>query len=47
VRPEDITSDNVVFSYNIANAKISYRGKGLVNTGQRPGILTRLINWIF
>jgi flagellar L-ring protein precursor FlgH len=47
VRPEDITSDNVVYSYNIANAKISYRGKGTVNTGQRPGILTRLINWIF
>jgi flagellar L-ring protein precursor FlgH len=47
VRPEDITTDNIVYSYNIADAKISYTGKGLVNTGQRPGILTRLINWIF
>jgi len=47
VRPEDITPDNVVYSFNIADAKISYQGKGKVNTGQRPGILTRIINWIF
>lgn len=47
VRPEDITPDNVIYSYNIADARILYRGKGTVNTGQRPGILTRIINWIF
>lgn len=47
VRPEDITPDNVVYSFSIADAKITYQGKGNVNTGQRPGILTRIINWIF
>ncbi len=47
VRPQDITVDNTVFSFNIADARIHYEGKGTVNSGQRPGILIRLINWIF
>ena len=46
VQPEYISSDNSVYSYQIANAKIVYKGKGTVSEGQRPGILTRLINWI-
>jgi len=47
VRPEDITSENVVYSYNIANAEIQYKGKGVTNTSSKPGWVTRLINWIF
>lgn len=47
VRPGDITADNVVFSYNIADAKIQYRGKGALSTTSRAGIFTRLLNWIF
>jgi flagellar L-ring protein precursor FlgH len=46
VRPQDVASDNSVFSYNIADAKITYKGKGAANTGRRPGLLTRIINWI-
>lgn len=47
VRPEDISGQNTVYSFNIADAEISYTGKGDVNSASRPGFLTRLINWIF
>lgn len=46
VRPADIGTGNSVYSYQIANAKITYKGKGSVSQGQRPGIITRIINWI-
>lgn len=47
VRPQDISSGNIVYSYNIADAKISYKGKGAIHQGQKPSFLFRLINWIF
>jgi len=47
IRPEDISTDNVVYSYNIADAQISYQGKGVVNAAQKPGWITKLINWVF
>lgn len=47
VRPEDVTTDNIVFSYNIANAKINYKGKGTVNTANKQGFLAKLLNFIF
>jgi flagellar L-ring protein precursor FlgH len=47
VRPQDVTADNIVYSYNISNAQITYSGKGMVQDAQKPGILTRIINWIF
>lgn len=47
VRPEDVTSDNTVYSYNVADAKILYQGKGLVDKGQKPGLLDKLLGWIF
>ena len=47
VRPEDITSENVVYSFNIANAEIQYKGKGVTSSSAKPGWVTRLINWIF
>ena len=47
VRPEDVQSDNTIFSYNIANAQISYTGKGTVADAAKPGFLARLWNWIF
>jgi flagellar L-ring protein precursor FlgH len=46
VRPQDISSQNTVYSYQIANAKIIYRGKGSISDSQRPGLLMRIINWI-
>jgi flagellar L-ring protein precursor FlgH len=45
VRPEDITSDNVISSQYIADAKIVYTGKGVVDDKMRPGWLTRVVDW--
>ncbi|MBU1320576.1 MAG: flagellar basal body L-ring protein FlgH [candidate division Zixibacteria bacterium] len=47
VRPQDVDAGNSVESYNIADAQISYRGKGPASTGSRPGIVIRFLNWIF
>lgn len=47
VRPQDVGSDNTVDSYNIADAQISYRGKGPAAGGSRPGIVMRFLNWLF
>lgn len=47
VRPEDISGQNTVYSYRIADAEISYTGKGDVNSAQKPGFFTKLLNMIF
>jgi flagellar L-ring protein precursor FlgH len=47
VRPQDIESNNIIYSYNVANAQITYSGKGAASTGHRPGLLARILNWIF
>ena len=47
VQPEHISSNNTVNSTQIANAKITYKGKGSVSQGHRIGILGRILNWLF
>jgi flagellar L-ring protein precursor FlgH len=47
VRPEDISGQNMVYSYNVADAQIGYTGKGDVNSASKPGYITRILNWIF
>jgi flagellar L-ring protein precursor FlgH len=47
VRPEDIWADNTVYSYSIADAKITYTGNGVTHSAQKPGWVTRFFNWIF
>ena len=47
VRQQDIETNNIIYSYNIADAHITYSGKGTASTGQRPGFLARVLNWIF
>lgn len=47
IRPEDVSGQNTVHSYRIANAEISYTGKGDVNSASKPGWITKLINKIF
>ncbi|MFH0919959.1 MAG: flagellar basal body L-ring protein FlgH [Fibrobacterota bacterium] len=47
IRPEDIRADNTIFSYSIADAKITYTGDGTLNDTQKPGIVTRFFTWLF
>jgi flagellar L-ring protein precursor FlgH len=46
IRPEDISSDNVISSMNIADAQIQYEGKGPIGEKTSPGFLTRILYWI-
>jgi flagellar L-ring protein FlgH len=47
VRPRDISSDNSVFSTQIADAKIMLTGIGVVGEKQRPGWLTRIFDGVW
>lgn len=47
VRPQDVRRDNTILSTNIADAQITYTGKGVANTGRRPGLIARFLNWLF
>ena len=47
VRPEDISSNNVVLSTYIADARIELTGYGAVSEKQRPGWGARLLDWIW
>lgn len=41
VRPSDVTTDNTVLSNQVANAQITYKGKGIVSDSSKPGWLTK------
>lgn len=47
VRQKDITPDNTINSYQIADAEIHFTGKGQSQSGSRPGFITRLFSWLF
>ncbi len=42
VRPEDVTANNTVFSYNVADAKIQIIGRGAITDSQRKGWFTKI-----
>lgn len=44
VRPTDISSTNTVYSTQIANSEITYKGKGIVADSNDAGWLTRFFN---
>lgn len=44
VRPDDVAPDNTVVSTRLANAKISYSGKGTLADSQSMGWLSRFFN---
>lgn len=43
VRPRDIAPDNTVFSTEVADARISYRGTGSQADANQPGWLSRIL----
>lgn len=47
VRSQDIRADNTVVSTRLANAKITYVGDGILGAQQKPGYITRFLNWLF
>lgn len=47
VRPDDITSDNLVSSQYIADARIDYVGDGVINEKMKPGWLTRIVDYVW
>jgi flagellar L-ring protein precursor FlgH len=47
IRPEDISSNNVILSTYIADARIELTGYGTVSDVQHPGWMTRVLNWVW
>lgn len=47
IRPEDISSANIVLSTFVADAKIELNGQGVVSDKQRVGWLTRILDWVW
>jgi len=47
VRPSDIGVDNVVNSIYIADARISYAGKGIISDRQKPGWLMNIVDKVW
>ena len=47
IRPRDIAPDNTILSSFIADAQILYDGKGIVDSGHEPGIIAKVLNWLF
>jgi flagellar L-ring protein precursor FlgH len=46
-RPRDIAADNTILSTFISDAQISYSGSGPIQDSADPGVLTRIVNWLF
>jgi flagellar L-ring protein precursor FlgH len=44
VRPQDISTANTVFSAQVADARITYSGEGMIANANRPGWLARFFN---
>ncbi|MDK2847412.1 MAG: flagellar L-ring protein FlgH [Desulfuromonadales bacterium] len=47
IRPSDISSQNIVNSRHILDARIAYTGKGVISDKQRPGWMTRVLDHIW
>ena len=47
IRPADIATNNTVTSDKLADARISYSGKGVIDSANRMGWLTRFFNSVF
>ena len=46
-RERDITANNTIASTYIADARIAYNGTGPINATSEPGIVTKIVNWLF
>ena len=46
-RGRDISADNTILSTYISDAQIAYSGTGMAQDSAEPGIVTRVVNWLF
>lgn len=46
-RSQDIAPDNTILSTFISDAMIAYNGSGLVNDAAQPGVVSKVLNWLF
>jgi len=46
-RGRDIEADNTILSTYISDAQIAYNGSGIINDTSQPGVVTRVLNWLF
>lgn len=46
VRPKDISDGNSVISTRVAEAHIVYSGQGYLAEKSKPGVFSRVLNWI-
>jgi len=46
-RQRDIRPDNTIMSTYISDAQIAYNGSGIINDNANPGVVTKIINWLF
>jgi flagellar basal body L-ring protein FlgH len=47
IRPKDVSVNNTIFSYQVAGADVSVKGRGTVGDAGNPGWFPRVFNWIF
>ncbi len=46
-RSKDIAPDNTIMSTYISDAMIAYNGSGIINDASEPGVVTKVLNWLF
>lgn len=47
IRPYDISETNTIVSEKIAGLQVEYQGSGPNSAKSTPGLLTRVLNWLF
>lgn len=46
LRRQDILADNSVLSSRLSDAKIEFKGRGMLSSREKPGILIRFFQWL-
>lgn len=47
IRPQDVGVDNMISSTKVADAEIHMEGSGILAEKQRPGMLQRVLDWLW
>lgn len=47
VRPEDVGPDNMIYSVMVADQRLDSKGKGPIGEKQKPGLISRLLSFLW